>query len=95
MLPGAPASASGFQSPIDRRSIGVAHVLHRVTVSSSDNLDWLPAEGIHLSRERLARIFIALRALVGGTDAAEPSRSHAYSIASLLADAIDQTGGEQ
>lgn len=40
-------------------------------------------------------MFIALRALISGTDADEPNRAHAVSIAHILSDAIDRSRGEE
>ena len=69
-------------------------MLQRVTVTPPDDFDWLLAQGIHLTREQLARLFIALGALINGTDQIEPNRSHAVSIALVMRDAIRNTGGE-
>jgi hypothetical protein len=40
-----------------------------------EQLDWLP-NGVWLEREEVAEILVALRALIQGTDAIEPNRSH-------------------
>lgn len=69
-------------------------MLRGVTVTSPDDLDWLPAEGVHLTREQLARLSIALRALIDGTDVLEPNKSHAISIAYVIRDAMRHKGGE-
>ncbi|MEA2703614.1 MAG: hypothetical protein QOD63_1559 [Actinomycetota bacterium] len=60
-----------------------------------DDLGWLPASGVHLSRDEVASIFGALRALVGGTDSDEPNRAHTVTIAFVIADAIERAGGAE
>lgn len=60
----------------------------------SDELDWLPDDGVVLTRADLARIFIDLRALINGTDAMDPNRSFAVDIAVVLADAIERHAGD-
>jgi len=57
-----------------------------------DGLDWIPVDGCRLSREELVEVFQSLRALVDGTDADEPNRAHAVSIAYVLAEAIEREG---
>ena len=57
------------------------------------DLDWLPDKGIHLDRSDLARVVVALRALIDGTEPDEPNRAHAVTIAYVVADAIERTGG--
>lgn len=47
----------------------------------ADGLDWLPDEGVVLTRADLERIFVALRALISGTAQLEPNRAHAVDIA--------------
>lgn len=59
-----------------------------------DDLDWLPAEGVYLTHEELVQLFIALRALIDGTDLLEPNRSHAISIGFALVRAIGRGEGE-
>lgn len=61
---------------------------------SGDDLGWLPVEGALLTQQELFDMSIALRALISGTDADEPNRAHAVSIAHILSDAIDRSGGE-
>lgn len=54
-----------------------------------DHLDWLPADGAHLTRSELDRIsFTDLRALISGTEAAEPNRAYAVDIAVALSQAL-------
>jgi hypothetical protein len=94
MLPTAPRRVSGLLFPSGPTINGVAHVLQRVTMSRPDDLDWLPAEGTHLTHQALVELFISLRALIDGTDEIEPNRSHAISIAFVLRDAMRETRGE-
>lgn len=64
-------------------------------VPTIDGLGWLPAEGTTLTRDELVEMFIALRALISGTEPDEPNRAHAVTIASILSSAIDRPGGGQ
>jgi hypothetical protein len=57
-----------------------------------DGLDWLPDDGVALSRRDLARIMIALRSLIDGTDSFEVNRSHVIEIAVTIAQAMDRGG---
>lgn len=59
----------------------------------SDDLEWLPPNGAHLTVEELASMMTSLRSLIDGTDAAEPNRAHAVTIAYVLANAIDRQDG--
>jgi hypothetical protein len=68
-------------------------VLRCNTVSMYEQLDWLP-NGVWLEREEVAEILVALRALIQGTDAIEPNRSHILSIVSAIGEAIDRAGGQ-
>ncbi len=62
----------------------------------SDDLSWLPDDGVALSRSELERIFSALRALVSGTDELDPNRAHTVDIAFTIAEAIErQRGGDR
>jgi hypothetical protein len=47
----------------------------------ADGLEWLPDEGVALTKADLERIFVALRALISGTAQLEPNRAHAVDIA--------------
>jgi hypothetical protein len=58
-----------------------------------DDLDWLP-NGAWLTQDELKEILVALRALVNGTDAVDPNRSHVVTIAVTLGAAIDRSEGE-
>jgi len=58
-----------------------------------EDLDWLPPAGVHLDRDELPRVVVALRALVDGSEPDEPNRAHAVTIADVVADAIERTGG--
>jgi hypothetical protein len=56
-------------------------------------LGWLPSEGVHLDRDELALVVVALRALIDGSEPDEPNRARAVTIAYVVADAIERTGG--
>ena len=58
------------------------------------DLDWVPHAGCHLSRGDLVEIFTALRALVNGTEPDEPNRAHAVTVAYVVSEAIERSGGE-
>lgn len=58
-------------------------------------LDWLPPEGVHLVRDELAREVVALRSVIDGSEPDEPNRAHAVTIAYVVADAIERTGGSR
>ena len=61
----------------------------------AEGLDWLPEDGVVLTRADLERIFINLRALVAGTDLVDPNRSFAVDIAIAITNAIErESGGE-
>ena len=60
-----------------------------------EDLAWLPAGGVRLSRDRLATIFEALRALVQGTEPDEPNRAYAVTVAYVISEAIDDAGGDR
>ena len=60
-----------------------------------DGLDWLPADGVVLTRADLERIFIDLRALVSGTDRLDPNRSFVVDIAVAITHAIERESGGQ
>jgi hypothetical protein len=52
-----------------------------------------PSGGSHLDRDELARVVVALRALIDGSEPDEPNRAHAVTIAYVVADAIERAGG--
>ncbi|MEI6402716.1 MAG: hypothetical protein WCP59_11055 [Actinomycetota bacterium] len=60
-----------------------------------DGLDWLPEDGVVLTRADLERIFIDLRALISGTDRLDPNRSFAVDIAIAITHAIQRESGGQ
>jgi hypothetical protein len=61
----------------------------------AEGLDWLPEDGVVLTRSDLERIFMDLRALVSGTDKLEPNRSFVVDIAVAITPAIErETGGQ-
>jgi hypothetical protein len=47
----------------------------------AEGLDWLPDDGVVLTRADLERIFVSLRALIAGTGRVDPNRSFAVDIA--------------
>lgn len=59
------------------------------------DLDWLPEDGVVLTRADLERIFIDLRALISGTDQLDPNRSFAVDIAVAITHAIERERGGQ
>jgi hypothetical protein len=61
----------------------------------ADGLDWLPEDGVVLTRADLERIFIDLRALISGTDRLDPNRSFAVDIAIAITHAIERESGGQ
>ena len=58
-----------------------------------DDLDWLPPDGVRLTRHDLETVIRALRSLIDGTEPDEPNRAHATTFALVLAEAIDRTEG--
>ena len=61
----------------------------------AEGLDWLPEDGVVLTRADLERVFVNLRALVAGTEAVDPNRSFAVDIAIAITRAIErESGGE-
>jgi hypothetical protein len=56
-----------------------------------DSLDWLPINGVVLTREDLAQVFVALRALVNGTAPDEPNRVFATEV--VVTRALERDGG--
>ena len=60
-----------------------------------EGLEWLPEDGVVLTRADLERVFIDLRALVGGTDRLDPNRAYAVDLAVVISQAIERTVGEQ
>jgi hypothetical protein len=59
----------------------------------ADGLDWLPEDGVVLTRADLERIVIDLRALVSGTDQLDPNRSFVVDIAVAITHAIERGSG--
>ena len=58
------------------------------------DLDWLPDDGVVLTRADLERLFIDLRALITGTAELDANRAHAVDIAVTLAQALERNLGE-
>ena len=61
----------------------------------ADDLDWLPDDGVVLTRADLQRIFIDLRALIRGTDELDANRAHAVDIAVAITQALERDRGEE
>ncbi len=60
-----------------------------------EGLDWLPEDGVVLTRADLERTFMNLRALIAGTGQVDPNRSFAVDIAVAITHAIEtESGGE-
>lgn len=60
----------------------------------ADGLDWLPDEGVVLTKADLERIFVALRAMISGTAQLEPNRAHAVDIAVTITRALERNYGD-
>ena len=75
----------------DSASVRRHVVLHCHTMA--EGLDWLPEDGVVLTRADLERIFIDLRALISGTDQVDPNRSFAVDIAVAITHAIERESG--
>jgi hypothetical protein len=58
-----------------------------------EGLDWLPDDGVALTRGDLERIFSDLRALIDGTTKLEANRAHAVDIAVTIARALEREDG--
>ncbi|MCP3857141.1 MAG: hypothetical protein GY713_10830 [Actinomycetia bacterium] len=58
----------------------------------TDGLGWLPEDGVVLTRDDLERVFVALRALIDGTDPLDTNRAHAVEIAVTVAEALERGG---
>ena len=61
----------------------------------AEGLDWLPEDGVVLTRDDLERIFMNLRALIAGTDQVDPNRSFAVDIAIAITHAIERESGDE
>jgi len=61
----------------------------------AEGLEWLPDDGVVLTRADLERIFVDLRALIDGTGRVDPNRAYAVDIAIAITQALERdTGGE-
>ena len=58
----------------------------------TDGLEWLPDDGVVLTRTDLERVFVDLRALIDGTDPLDANRAHAVDIAVTISQAIEREG---
>ena len=59
----------------------------------AERLEWLPDDGVVLTKADLELIFIDLRALIDGTDALEANRAHAVDIALTITRALERASG--
>ena len=59
----------------------------------ADGLDWLPEDGVVLTRDDLTTIFEDLRALIG-TAEFDPNRAFAVDIAVTIARALERDSGD-
>ena len=57
--------------------------------------DWLPEDGVALTRRDLERVFLDLRALIDGTDPIEANRAHVVDIAITITQALERGRGGQ
>ncbi len=60
---------------------------------AEDELEWLPEDGVSLTRAELSRLFRTLRALIAGTDELDANRAYAVDIAVVLTRAIERSEG--
>lgn len=60
-----------------------------------DDLDWIPSQGVWISKQELEEMFVAVRAILHGTKRDEPNRSHALTVAKMLVRAIGRHEGDQ
>ena len=84
---------ASLSSALCGRSVHRVAVLHCHTMA--EGLEWLPEDGVVLTRADLERIFIDLRALISGTDQLDPNRSFAVDIAVAITHAIERESGGQ
>lgn len=54
--------------------------------------DWLPVDGVVLTRADLERIFVDLRALIDVTEALDANRAHVMDIAITITHALERGG---
>jgi hypothetical protein len=59
----------------------------------ADSLEWLPEDGVVLTRLDLERVFLDLRALIDGTGPLDPNRAHAVDIAITITQALERDSG--
>jgi hypothetical protein len=58
-----------------------------------DDFEWLPEDGVVLTRKDLERVFQALRALMRGTESIDPNRAYAVDIAVTITHALERDNG--
>lgn len=59
----------------------------------AEGLEWIPDEGVVLTRNDLERVFLDLRALIDGTDVLDVNRAHAVDIAVTITRALETASG--
>ena len=60
----------------------------------AEGLDWLPEDGVVLTRRDLERVFLDLRALIDGTDPLDANRADTVDIAVTITQALERKGGD-
>jgi hypothetical protein len=61
---------------------------------TADGLEWLPEDGVVLTRADLERIFKSLRTLIAGTGEVDPNRAFAVDIAVTITRALERDTGD-
>ena len=83
-----PHALSSARTPPVARRVLQCHTM-------AEGLDWLPEDGVVLTRDDLERIFMDLRALIAGTGQVDPNRSFAVDIAIAITHAIERESGDE
>lgn len=55
-----------------------------------EEFEWLPGDGVVLSKEDLMQVFQDLRAMIDGTSPTDANRSHAVDIAIVITRALER-----
>ena len=77
------------------RSKGTTHPCYNVLqLALIAGLEWLPENGVVLTRGDLKTIFEDLRALIAGTAEFDPNRAFAVDIAVTIARALERDSGD-
>ncbi len=86
-------SAPQFRA-VSTRTADPGHVRCVTLAHDGRRFEWLPDEGVVLTKADLERIFVALRALISGTAQLEPNRAHAVDIAVTITRALERNYGD-